>query len=92
MTWTFDQARNVACLTCDAVLAGSPVLLVTHYEDDDSWAFLDGQMVREQDMKVVAMASVVDRHPDLVDIAALPPGWTATRSDLSDAWVMSKNM
>ena len=92
MTWVFDQGRNVACLTCESVLAGSPVLLVTHYEDDDSWAFLDGQMVREQDMKVVAMASVVDRHPDLADIATLPPGWTATRSDLGDAWVLSQNM
>jgi hypothetical protein len=92
MTWMFDQARDVACLTCAAVLAGSPVLLVTHYEDDHSWAFLDGQKVRTQNMKVVAMSSVVDKHPDLAEIANLPPGWTATRGAPGEPWETSQNM
>ena len=42
MEWKFDQAPNVACITSQAVLDGSPVLVVTHYGDDHSWAFLDG--------------------------------------------------
>ncbi|MGH9968902.1 MAG: hypothetical protein ACREBG_14035 [Pyrinomonadaceae bacterium] len=41
--WPFDQAPNVAAITTRQVIeSGSPILLVTHYEDDHSWAFLCG--------------------------------------------------
>jgi len=28
---------------------------------------------------VVAMSEVLERHPELLEIAGLPPGWTASR-------------
>jgi hypothetical protein len=36
MDWKFDQAPNVVCITCQSVIAGNPVLVVTHYEEDHS--------------------------------------------------------
>ena len=41
--WPFDQAPNVAALTTRQVLERNfPILIVTHYADDDSWAFVCG--------------------------------------------------
>jgi hypothetical protein len=86
MTWKFDQAPNVACLTCRSVIEGHPVLVVCHYEDDHSWAFLDGAPFDGASALVVAMSSVVDRHPDLDEIADLLPGWSATRVAAGEPW------
>jgi len=91
MTWNFDQARNVACITCRSVIDGHPVLVATHYEDDHSWAFLDGQPFDMAAAQVVAMSSVVDLHPDLDKIASLPPGWEATRAAVGEPWSMQKS-
>jgi hypothetical protein len=35
---------------------------------------------------VVAMSEVVLRHPDLVEIAGLPPGWSAARPAAGQPW------
>ncbi len=86
MPWPFDQPPDAACITCRAVLEGAPVLVVTHYEDDHSWAFLDGQVHDAADAVVVAMASVFDIHPNLGEVADLLPGWSATRENSSEEW------
>lgn len=91
MSWTFDQARNVACVTCAPVLAGEPVLVVTHYEDDHSWAFMDGRTFHPENAMLVAMSEVVDVHPELFDIAYLEPGWTATRLAIGEPWLKSRD-
>ena len=89
LSWPFDQARNVACITCKAIVEGAPVLLVTHYEDDDSWAFLDGQTFDVADALVVAMFEVVDMHPELCVLSTLPPGWTAQRLAADLPWTIT---
>jgi hypothetical protein len=86
MTWKFDQEPNVACITCKSVIAGHPVLVATHYEDDHSWAFLDGQNFDTADALVVAMSTILELHPDLDEIAGLPPGWSATRTASGEPW------
>jgi hypothetical protein len=91
MTWKFDQGRNVACITCRSVMNGRPVLIVTHYEDDHSWGFLDGGPNDGETALIVAMSEVVERHPDLVDIATLPPGWSATRAAPSEPWLRQQD-
>lgn len=84
--WRFDQERGVACITCRSVLAGSHVLMVTHYEDDHSWAFLDGEDSDPDSAMVVAMSTVIDLHPELEDISDLPPGWSASRPAVGRQW------
>lgn len=86
MTWSFDQAPNVACITTPSVMAGDAVLVVIHDDDDGSWAFLDRRAFDPKIAMVVAMSAVLDRHPDLHRIADLPPGWTAIRDAAEGAW------
>ena len=91
MIWKFDQVQNVTCITCRAVVAGDPVLVVTHYEDDHSWAFLDGRAYDPSTALVVAMSTVVNAHPELDEIASLPPGWTATRAAVGQPWIKQQD-
>jgi hypothetical protein len=87
MDWKFDQDPDVACITSRAVIDGSPVLFVTHLEDDHSWAFFENAPTETIPTMLVAMSDVVDRHPDLPQIADLPPGWSATRESASAPWL-----
>ncbi len=82
----FDQAPNVACIASASVVAGEPVLIVTHYEDDHSWAFLDGQVLDPTQAVLVAMSTVLDVHPELHGMADLPHGWTANRAAVGEPW------
>ena len=86
MDWKFDQAPDVACITCRAVMAGYPILVVTHYEDDHSWSFMDGTPIDMTATLMVAMSEVAVRHPDIDEISSLPPGWSATRVVVGGPW------
>jgi hypothetical protein len=89
--WPFDQAPNVAAVTTRAVLEGAPVLLVVHYSDDHSWAFLDGPDLSEQDSRIAGMGTMLKRDPTLASIAELPPGWVARRRAPSEPWAAAKD-
>jgi hypothetical protein len=92
MTWMFDQAPNVACVTSKKIVAGEPVLVVTHYEDDHSWAFLDGSEFDPADALVVAMSEVLELHPELHELAPLlQPGWSARRIGIGHAWIAERD-
>ena len=86
MSWKFDQAPNVACITCQSVIDGHPVLVAMHYEDDHSWGFMDGTPADMATAIVVAMSEVIEQHPELDEIASLPPGWSATRVAVGEPW------
>ena len=86
MTWPFDQNPNVACVASQSVMDGEPILVVVHYEDDHSWAFLDGKPFDPAGALVVAMSEVVKQHPELNEIASLPPGWSAHRTAVGTSW------
>jgi hypothetical protein len=83
--WPFDQARNVAAISDAAVLEGAPILVVIHYSDDHSWAFLSGHSPIEQG-KVIGMGTALGLDPSLRSIAGLQPGWVATRSQIGARW------
>lgn len=86
-SWPFDQPRNTAAITTRQVLhGGAPVLSVTHYSDDHSWAFTCGTTNTEGDALIVATAEIVVAHPYLSAIADLPPGWVATRTCVEAPW------
>ena len=86
--WPFDQQRNVAAIATRHVMRnGAPVLMVVHYSDDHSWAFLDGGQLSTADALVVGMGTVVDTDASLLAVADLPPGWIAERRSVSDKWL-----
>jgi len=66
---------------------GAPILLVIHYSDDDSWAFLSGAPFLAEEGKVIGMGTALRLDPTLRSIADLPSGWTATRARVGDEWV-----
>lgn len=85
--WPFDQGRSTEALTTRQVMrGGSPVLQVTHYADDHSWAFTCGTTNETEDAMLVSMEQVISRDPSLFGIADLPPGWSAWRASLDAPW------
>ena len=90
--WPFDQGPNVAAITTVKVLEGhAPILVVVHYEDDESWAFLCGTTDNEDDARVVAMRTALGWDTTLRDIADLPPGWKAWRAAVGGEWQRARN-
>ena len=85
--WPFDQATNVAAVTTRQVLEHRlPILCVTHYSDDHSWAFVCGTTDLEEDGRVIAMSEALEIDPTLRDIADLPPGCNARRDKVGSQW------
>ena len=68
--WPFDQAPNVAAVTSTHITQqGCPILLVTHYDDDDSWGFQSGLPVTMANAQVVCMKTIVEIDPAVVEVA-----------------------
>ena len=85
--WPFDQAPDAAAITTRQVInEGSPILRVTHYSDDHSWAFVCGTTDNADDGRVISMAEAVGLDPSLLEIADLPPGWSAWRAKFGGDW------
>lgn len=85
--WIWDQTEDTATLTTKQVVEqGLPVLVVTHYADDHSWAFTCGVTDNPDDALVVAMETVVNLDPTLSEVADLEPGWSAFRDSVGAPW------
>jgi hypothetical protein len=90
--WPFDQAPNVAAITTVGVIEhGLPILRVTHYDDDDSWAFVCGTTNDTDDGRVISMKTALKMDPSLREIADLPPGYSASRDAIGSKWVRRKD-
>lgn len=90
--WPFDQAPNVAAITTRQVLEENlPILRVTHYSDDRSWAFVCGTTDRTEDGKVIRMDEALEIDPTLRSVADLPPGWSAWRKAVGSDWTTQEN-
>ena len=84
--WPFDQAPNVAAITCRSILDGAPILHVSHDSDDHGWQFLDGNEVDEVEGRVIGMRTALELDPSLREIADLPAGWIAWRESTAHSW------
>jgi hypothetical protein len=90
--WPFDQGPRVAAITSTHITKQHlPVLLVTHYEDDDSWGFQSGLPVTTADMQIVAMEEIMKIDPSIAEAAKLLPGWSATRKEVGGEWSQYKD-
>jgi hypothetical protein len=91
-SWPFDQVPNVAAITTRQVLDdGLPILRVTHYSDDHTWAFGCGTTHTEADGRVISMREAVEIDPTVQQVADLPPGWVAWRERVGGRWERSKD-
>ena len=89
--WPFDEPPNVAVLTTThIILHGMPVLYVSHDDDDGGWQFHYGGPVTGSDAMIVALRELLNRHPELAELADLPYGWKAERSAPGKPWVRTQ--
>lgn len=89
--WAFDDPENVAVITTQKIMdRESPILYVSHDEDDGMWQFLDGGEVSEKDARILGLKEIIDIDPSLVQLADLPFGWVAWRETKDNQWIRAK--
>lgn len=85
--WLFDQSPSTAALTTRQVLEkDAGILVVIHYEEDHSWAFLCGNTDSDEDGRVIGMGTALRLDPTLMQVADLLPGWVAERKRVGGVW------
>lgn len=91
--WLFNEPKNVAVFTTKSIANRIlPILKVTHDEDDGAWQFLDGISTNSYSNAVVlALYEIVELDSSIIELADLPLGWSATRSNKNVPWIRQKN-
>ncbi len=82
----FNESPRLGVLTTAAVLAGAPILLVSHDEDDGGWQFTCGTTNEPADGRIVHLEEIVTMDPTVAAVADLPLGWVAFRSAVGGDW------
>jgi len=82
----FSEDPALGVLTTVAVLAGSPILLVSHDADDGGWQFLCGTTNQPSDGRIVHLAAILMVDPTVNEVADLPHGWIAYRHAIGGPW------
>ena len=80
-----------AITTVNVIEHGAPILVVVHYSDDESWAFLCGKTNDDADARIIGMGNALRIDPSLREVADLPSGWKAWRSALGGVWQRAPN-
>jgi hypothetical protein len=90
--WPFDQAKDVAAITTRRVIEdGLPILVVVHYADDHSWAFLCGITNEDAEGRVIGMGEALALDPTLGEIGDLKLGWEASRKAVGGEWIRQES-
>jgi hypothetical protein len=89
-SWPFHEGKNLACFTTKQVLAGSPILLVSHDEEGD-WQFLCGTTNEPSECVLVCLREMLARDGTIAQVADLPAGWMAERPNVGAAWIRAEN-
>jgi hypothetical protein len=85
--WPFDDPENLAVFTLERIVRGwSPILRVTHDEDDGGWQFLDGGDVAIEEASLVSLRCITEIDPSVLELADLPLGWVAVRASPGEPW------
>lgn len=90
--YPFHWQKNVMAITSTHITEDNkPILLVLHYLDDHSWAFLSGKPITTEEMQLVSMEQIIKIDPTILNIATLEPGWSAERNSIGEKWVKYKD-
>ena len=85
--WPFDQPPNCAAFTLRSIIFdGGSILYVSHDPDDHGWQFLDGQPIDMANAALVGPGEIVRQDPSVLELADMPPGWSATRAMKGSPW------
>ncbi|MGY4759585.1 hypothetical protein ACVNS2_08335 [Paenibacillus caseinilyticus] len=79
----FEDPGNVVVITIDRIMKReSPILYVTHDEDDGMWQFLDGGETKEEEARLLSLKEMVNIDPSLIQLSDLPLGWIMERQSI----------
>jgi hypothetical protein len=85
--WPFDDPENLAVITLKRIVRGeTPILRVTHDEDDGGWQFLDGDEVAVEEASLVSLRQMTRLDPSVLELADLPLSWVASRAGPGEPW------
>lgn len=87
----FYDAPNTAVITCCHITDnGTPILYVSHDEDDGMWQFLCGKTHETDEAKLVSLKSVFDLDDSVGILKDMPCGCYAERKTENDDWIIKK--
>ena len=90
--WPFKDERELPVLTTNEVLRGtSPIMYVSHDQDDGCWQFFGKSGADEAQVKVVTLEEIFSLDPSIGQLSDLPLGWGAERESHDDEWVRTEN-
>jgi hypothetical protein len=83
---TFSDDPRLGVITTAPVLAGAPILMVSHDADDGGWQFLCGTTTDPTDGRIVHLEDIVAMDATVTQLADLPLGWVAFRKSAGGEW------
>lgn len=88
--WPFADPENLAVFTLKRIIRGeTPILRVTHDEDDGGWQFLDGGEIAVEEGSLVSLRQMTRLDASILKLADLPLGWVAERTGPGEPWQRS---
>ena len=84
----FADAPNTACFTCRHVLEEHKPNLYVSHDEDGYWQFLCGGSHKEEDARVVSLASILNIDETMGDLAGLDYGECAEAEDAASDWMV----
>jgi hypothetical protein len=78
--WPFSDPEDLAVFTLKRIVQGeSPILRVTHDEEDGGWQFLDDGEVAVEGASIVSLRQMTCIDSGILELSDLPLGWVAER-------------
>lgn len=79
-----QSARMQTLVTSDVMEGGDDVRLVYHDPDGGWWFTADDR--EGEEFVIACLGCVLERHPEVVQLADLPLNWVAHRDDSATEW------
>jgi hypothetical protein len=93
VAWKFPDSPDTGVYTTRQVFVEGELLSLVSHDLDGDWQFLhdeeddeEGELRDEDDLMFVHLQEIVDRFPEVKQLADLPLGWMATRETAGESW------
>ena len=91
--WKFPDPPHTRVFLSETVHYGTePVTYVSHDAEDGSWQFLGDSMAEDGGLVISCFHHPIDRDPSLKELADLPLGWYAERSERGSPWIRRRKL
>ena len=92
MKFPFEDAPNMATITCCHVIdSEKPIFKESHDADDGMWQFLCGEVHELEDGKIVSLYKIFDMDNTVGALYKMPCGYCAERAAVTEGWIVRKH-